>query len=75
VGPVNEPRITSYPLFSAKLEWLANTENFDTKTEIDIIELSRLPLLLPRPRTSGYDMIIEYFRTMASRTCLPAIAA
>lgn len=63
VGPVNEPRITSYPLFSAKLEWLANTENFDTKTEIDIIELSRLPLLLPRPRTSGYDMIIEYFRT------------
>ncbi|MDB5581494.1 MAG: LysR family transcriptional regulator [Bradyrhizobium sp.] len=62
-GPVNEPGISSRALFSARMSWLASTDNFDTNTEIDIIELSRLPLLLPRPSSSGYDMIIEYFRT------------
>jgi DNA-binding transcriptional LysR family regulator len=63
LGPVNEPGISSRPLFSTSWAWLASTEKFDTKTEIDIIELSRLPLLLSRPSSSGYDMVIEYFRT------------
>jgi DNA-binding transcriptional LysR family regulator len=61
-GPVNEPGISSRPLFSTRPAWSANPERFDTKTEIDIIELSRLPLLLPRRDSSGYDGIIEYFR-------------
>jgi len=61
-GPVNDPGISSHPLFSARLAWLANNERFDTTTEIDIIELSRLPLLLPRQCSSSYDMLVEYFR-------------
>lgn len=63
LGPVNEPGVSSFPLFSAKLAWLADADAFDVNTEIDIIALSRLPLLLPRQGSSAYDMIIEYFRT------------
>src|SRR5262249_47254797 len=63
LGPVNEPGISSFPLFSTRLAWLASAEKFDVEKEIDIIELSRLPLLLPRSNSSSYDMVIEYFRT------------
>lgn len=62
VGPVNEPHIMSHPICNVGLDWLANPDRFDCDSEIDLVELSRLPVVLQGSGASGYDILIEYFR-------------
>lgn len=62
VGPVNEPNMLSRPICNLGLGWVANPRRYDCETEIDIVELSRMPIVLQPAGSSGYDQIIEYFR-------------
>ena len=63
VGPLDEPNIVTRPICNLKQEWSANPDYFDCTTPIDIVQLSHLPIVLPRPGTSGYQLIVEYFRS------------
>lgn len=62
VGPVNEPHTLSIPICNVALEWLAAPGKYDCTREIDVVDLSRMPVVLNGPGSSGYDMLIEYFR-------------
>lgn len=61
LGPVNEPNVDNVHICSFPMYWLASPQHFDCDTEIDVVELARMPVILNRPGTSGYDLIREYF--------------
>lgn len=63
VGPINEPRTQSIPICNMGIDWLANPAKYDCESELDIVELSHLPIVLPAPGSSGYEQITEYFRS------------
>ena len=63
VGPIDEPNIVSQPICTLVQNWTANPEHFDCETLIDIVELSRLPVVLQRTGSSGYDTMLQYFRS------------
>jgi DNA-binding transcriptional LysR family regulator len=62
VGPLDEPSTASRVICTVSQHWVANPKHFDCKKEIDVNELARLPLVIQRSGSSGYDMLIEYFR-------------
>jgi DNA-binding transcriptional LysR family regulator len=63
IGPVNEPNIHSAPLCTYQVDWVANPKIFDCEREIDIMDLSRMPIILTGQESSGYGIVVEYFRT------------
>jgi DNA-binding transcriptional LysR family regulator len=63
IGPLNEPNILSKPICKMNLAWLANPSVFDCVTEIDAVQLSRMPIILARAGASGYSHFIDYFKS------------
>ncbi len=62
VGPLDEPNIVTCPICTTRQDWVANPSHFDCDSEIDVVDLSRLPVVLQRTGSSGYDTMIDYFR-------------
>lgn len=60
-GPINEPNISNVHICTYPMFWLANPDFFDCSREIDVVELAKLPVIMNRPNTSGYSIILEYF--------------
>jgi len=60
-GPINEPNVQNVPVCSYPMGWLASPAYFDCDTPIDVVELAKLPIIMHRPGTSGYDIIKDYF--------------
>lgn len=71
VGPINEPAIQATHLCNMEMAWAASPDHFDCDKLYDVIELSQLPVLMPAPDSSGYAMLVEYFRS-AGIVNLPA---
>jgi DNA-binding transcriptional LysR family regulator len=63
VGPINEPNVLSFPVSDVGLSWVGDPSRFDCQTEIDVLELSRMQILMPKPGSSGYDVLRDYFRS------------
>lgn len=62
VGPLDEPSVVTQPICMLGQNWTANPKAFDCETVIDIVELAKLQVILQRTGSSGYDMIMEYFK-------------
>ena len=60
-GPINEPGLHNVHICSYQMNWIANPDFYDCDSEIDVVELAKLPVIMNRPGTSGYSMIKEYF--------------
>lgn len=60
-GPINEPNIGNVHICTFSMCWLANPEFYDCSREIDVVELAKMPVILNRPNTSGYSIILDYF--------------
>jgi DNA-binding transcriptional LysR family regulator len=63
VGPVNEPNVLSEQICSCAIEWFANPIFFPFDHEIDVVELSRLPIIMYAKHSSAYNTIRQYFET------------
>lgn len=63
LGPLAEPNVGVRPLCTMEQEWSANPLVFDCETELDIVQLCKLPIVLPRAGSSSYQMMVEYFKT------------
>ena len=63
VGPVDEPNVTAQPICTLAQHWMANPKHFDCEALMDVVALSQLPVVLQRVGSSGYDAMIEYFRS------------
>lgn len=61
-GPLDEPHVATRPICILGQNWTANPRAFDCESPIDVVELSRLQLILQRTGSSGYDMMMEYFK-------------
>lgn len=60
-GPINEPSISNTHICTFPMSWLANPQFYDCSREIDVVELAKMPVIMNRPNTSGYSMILDYF--------------
>ncbi|WP_375394646.1 LysR family transcriptional regulator [uncultured Sphingomonas sp.] len=63
VGPLDEPHVATRPVCILGQDWTANPRAFDCESPIDVVELSRLQVILQRTGSSGYDMMMEYFKS------------
>ena len=61
LGPINEPNIECRPICSLGAYWLANPRHFDCTRSIDVVELSRLPVMMQAKTSSGHAIVREYF--------------
>lgn len=61
-GAVNEPGITNTHISSFPLVWLGSTSVFNVETELNVVDLAKLPIIMNREGTSGYSMILDYFK-------------
>ena len=61
VGPVDLPNIIFSPICRVKISWLCHAAKYALIGDIDVVELSRFPLVFPLPGSSGYDQVVEYF--------------
>jgi DNA-binding transcriptional LysR family regulator len=48
-GPVDVPNITFLPIWKVKVSWLCLAAKYNFIRDLDVVELSRLPLVFPRP--------------------------
>lgn len=62
-GPVNEPLVVNRFMCDLEISWYANPEYFDCKNELDVIELSKLPIITSRKNASGYSIVRDYFKS------------
>lgn len=62
VGPLDEPNVVTQPICTLGQNWTANPRIFDCRSAIDVVELARLQIILQRTGSSGYDMMMEYFK-------------
>jgi DNA-binding transcriptional LysR family regulator len=63
VGAVDEPDTSTFRICTMGQVWAANPAYYDCESEIDVGELTTLPLVLHRSGTSGNDQVMEYFRS------------
>ena len=63
IGPLEEPNIGVQSISIMEQDWAANPQAFDCNKQLDIVELSQLPIVLPRPGSSSHQMMVEYFKT------------
>jgi len=63
IGPVNEPNVHRNQICSCAIEWYANPKVFPCDKEIDVVELSHLPIISYSRGSSVYDFIQQYFET------------
>lgn len=61
IGPINEPHIENRPICSFGCGWMANPHYFDCTRSMDVLELSRLSVMMGRKGSSSYTQIREYF--------------
>jgi DNA-binding transcriptional LysR family regulator len=61
LGPIDEPHIENRPICSMGMYWLANPRTFDCSRTLDVMELSRLPVMMLRKNGVGYNLVREYF--------------
>jgi DNA-binding transcriptional LysR family regulator len=60
-GPVNEPKVENRQICSMDVCWLASPKHFDCSRCIDVLELSRLPVMMHGSNSSGYGQVRDYF--------------
>jgi DNA-binding transcriptional LysR family regulator len=61
MGPINEPHLENRPICSFTCGWMANPQHFDCSRSMDVLELSRLPVMMGRKGSSAYAQTREYF--------------
>jgi DNA-binding transcriptional LysR family regulator len=61
LGPIDEPHIENQPICSMGMHWLANPTSFDCSRTIDVMELSRLPVMMLRKNGVSNTLVREYF--------------
>ena len=62
-GPINEPNITNIHICTYPMAWLVNPEFYNCESVLDVVDLAKMPLIMNRPETSGYNIIMEYFNS------------
>lgn len=61
INPINEPGIVTRPLYHFAMSWVANPRNFPCDIEMNVADLSRLPVIMPTKGGSIHDAVIDYF--------------
>jgi DNA-binding transcriptional LysR family regulator len=66
-GPVNEPNVNNEYICHYAVEWLGVPKFLPKAREIDVIDLTKLPVISHRKDSSGSLAVSEYFSTFGVR--------